>query len=559
MMQFWQQMKLLWARLEGPQRVTIILIALACIGLISFLVWGASRPDWRVLASDLPAAKTAEIAAELQAQGVQYRISDHDTTVLVPSKDVYRLRSVLAEKEMLASDSKGFRLLDQTQFGQSTFMEGRNYDRAVAGELENSFRTLPGVKAARVIIGRPAQSPFLLDDKKPTVSVRLVMQSGQRLSRRQVNGITHLAAGSVEGMVASRVQVMDDTGLLTNQNDDPSSGLSGANLESKSSLENKLRADAQAQLDTLLGPGHSRVTIAADLDFTKKVQSSTNPGKIAALMTKTTSTNSSTPIIGSGGVAGTASNVEGDQTGGKKETAMATETREEETRQNTVGKETITIEDEIGRLRGMSVSIILDTKQVKKEKVGADGKATGEFELKDEERTEPEKEQVKQIVLDAIGFKSAKGAQAMLDPKANVDDRFTVTLVSMPFYRPITDEPEKAQGIVLGSAKWMEYARYGGIAIVLLGLLFIANSQIRGARRAWETEQAKRRREQEEAEEARRKLEESHKKSDAVNEEVHSQEVQRRHTLKEKVQKQVSENPAQAAAVVRSWMNGSQA
>ena len=140
-----EQLKSIWDTMGTPQRASMILIMVVFIELISFIVYGASQPTWRVLATDLSAARTAEIASFLEQQNVRHKITDNDRTILVPSKDVYSLRNELASQQMLDGDSQGFKLLDTTRFGQSNHMEMRTYDRAVSGELEKSFRELRGL------------------------------------------------------------------------------------------------------------------------------------------------------------------------------------------------------------------------------------------------------------------------------------------------------------------------------------------------------------------------------------------------------------------------------
>jgi len=105
---FFKQLKTVWDRLEIPQRATLIFIAVAFVVLIAVIGFGATRPDWRVLASGLDSASTAEIAAYLDGQGVEYRVADNERTVLVPSANLYTLRNNLAEQELLGDGSTGF-------------------------------------------------------------------------------------------------------------------------------------------------------------------------------------------------------------------------------------------------------------------------------------------------------------------------------------------------------------------------------------------------------------------------------------------------------------------
>ena len=71
----------------------------------------------RVLASGLTTAQTTEIAAFLSQQGVNYKLSDRDTTVLVPEGQLYSLRNVLSEQELLGDGSVGFELWKPPAWG----------------------------------------------------------------------------------------------------------------------------------------------------------------------------------------------------------------------------------------------------------------------------------------------------------------------------------------------------------------------------------------------------------------------------------------------------------
>ena len=292
-----KQIRAIWDHLETPQRVSLIMIIVVFGAIVGGIIYGTTRPDYRVLASELSNAKTAEIAAYLQSQNIAYKTADRETTILVPSAQLYALRNELAEQEMLSDDSTGFELLSESQFGESSFKEQKNYDRAVAGELERSYRELSGVKSARVIIVRPPSSPFLDDDRKPSASVKLDMSQGRSLTQRQISGVVHLATGAVEGLLPENVQVMDNNGLLTNGEEDPLAMSANNSLEAERSFEKHLAGKAQKMLDRVLGPGRSMVNVAVDLDFDKETtrESAPNPNSVILRQTNN-ATDGSTPV-----------------------------------------------------------------------------------------------------------------------------------------------------------------------------------------------------------------------------------------------------------------------
>ena len=126
-----------------------------------------------------------------------YQLADRDTTVLVAQPNLYPLRNMLAEQGMLGDGSSGFEILDDAPFGMSTFREQKQYDRAVAGELQRNFAEIPGVRSARVLITRAATSPFLRDQEQSSAAVKLEMVPGNKLTDRQLAGVIHLTAGAV--------------------------------------------------------------------------------------------------------------------------------------------------------------------------------------------------------------------------------------------------------------------------------------------------------------------------------------------------------------------------
>ena len=116
-------------------------------------------------------------------------------------------------------------------------------------------------------------------------------------------------------------------------------------------------------MDRALGAGRSLIQISVDLDFAKRTEAEstpTNPGVV--IREQTNVTDESTPVPIASGLAGTAGNVEGGN-GGQATSETATKSEETSSRELATGKKTTTLEDEVGRVRGMTVSILLDHKE----------------------------------------------------------------------------------------------------------------------------------------------------------------------------------------------------
>ncbi len=553
MSKFWQQLLNIWSRLEVAQKATIVLATLGAIALVAFLAWGATQPSYQLLARDLTRAKSAEIAAFLEQQGVPYKIVDRDSAVLVPSQHIYKLRNELAQQDMLGEPGKGFELLDKSGFMESTFREHRTYDRAVAGELERSFREIPGVRSARVIIDRPAPSPFIGDDEgKPRASIKLDVAKGTRMTERQVAGIIALTAGAVAGLDNSRVEIMDNNGLLTPKQADTSAAMAQTTLDAEIAREAHLTRKAQEQLDAILGPGRGQVKVSVKLDFAKRSESSVDPTKSAALTEKTTTTDKKTPVGGAGGVAGSAPNVENEGRPAAAAPQLASETNEEAQTAYFVGQKKITLEDEVGRIRGMTVSILLPYKDAQIDELDAKGKPTGKKIPGRLAYTADEQKRFESLVLGAIGFESAKDIVAKVEGSQTLSGRFSSTVQSMELYQAPSEIVAQA-GVALpialpgGLADWIGYGLVGLVALVML---IVARGQLKRSHAAWAEAEA-RSRLTDDAHKAKKKAAEPEVDPDV---EIKAVVKSRRNELKENIKKAVLEDPNSAAQIVKRWL-----
>jgi flagellar M-ring protein FliF len=550
MSKIWQQLRAIWGRLEVSQRATIVLVLIGAIIAAVGLSYAASRPDYRMLVSDLGKGQVAEIVAYLDSNNVAYQLADRDSTVLVPGKDLYRLRNELAERELLSDGSKGFEILSKGNMWDSTFTEHKTYDRAVAGELERSFRELAGVRSARVLIDRPQPSPFVGDDSaKPKASIKLDMVQGKRLTDRQVAGVLRLTAGAIAGLQPERVEIMDNHGLLTPAAPDSSAMMAQTTLEAEAARDTYLTRKAQEQLDAVLGVGRSMVKVATKLDFTKRTSATSDPTKSVLLKENTTTSDEKNPIQPAGGIAGTQPNVEGQPAAATGAPLVGSKTNEETRNEYVVGKSTTTQEDEIGRITGMTVSILLDFKTTRVAKKDDKGQPTDEFEEQRMEYTEAEKQRFRDLVLNAIGYNAAKGIQLKAEAADKVEARFSATVQSMELYREPTVVAQAGVGIPGmpgGIADWIGYGLAGLVAIVLL---LIARGQLKRSHQAWMQAEAKARQEEEERK-AKHKIEAGKLDDGKAEEENRS----RRMELKDQIKKRVMEDPTSAAQIVRRWL-----
>ena len=89
------------------------------------------------------------------------------------------------------------------------------YKRSLEGELAQSIMSLDAVESARVHLALNEESSFVVSDEpQNSASVVVRLHYGAKLNMDQVTAIVHLVSGSIPGLQASKVSVVDQAGNL---------------------------------------------------------------------------------------------------------------------------------------------------------------------------------------------------------------------------------------------------------------------------------------------------------------------------------------------------------
>src|SRR5712692_7593445 len=208
------QFKKLIGNFSTAQGVSIVIGALAVgAALIGFVKW-RHETDFRPLYSTLASEDAGAVIKKLKESGVEYRLSENGSSVLVPSSAVAEMRLALASAGLPKSGRIGFELFDKTNFGATEFVEHINYRRALEGELERTVMSLAEVEQARVHVTFPKESVYLEARQPAKASVVVRLRPGAQLVPQNVIAIEHLVASAVEGLMPNSVSVLDVRGNL---------------------------------------------------------------------------------------------------------------------------------------------------------------------------------------------------------------------------------------------------------------------------------------------------------------------------------------------------------
>jgi flagellar M-ring protein FliF len=461
-----EQFKKLLADLSIMQRVTIVAAALVVgSGIFAFVRW-KRESDFRPLYTTLASEDAGAVVQKLKEGGVDYRLTESGSTVLIPSAKLAEMRLEMAAAGLPKSGRIGFELFDKTNFGATEFVEHINYRRALEGELERTVMSLAEVEQARVHVTFPKESVYLESRQPAKASVVVHIKPGATLLPQNVVAIEHLVASAVEGLTPEAVSVLDVRGNLLSRvravAGADGTGSSDRLLEIRQGIERDLVAKINSTLEPLLGANKFRAGASVDCDFSSGEQSEElfDPNR-SVVVTSQKSEDSSTTGRAAG-VPGTASNLPRPAT--PPATALAGTSRKTESvayQSSRVVRRTKMPE---GTVKRMSLSVLVD-QEVHWEGQGA--KMRRVIEQPSAERLKS----IRDLVAAATGFSTPRGDQLIVE--------------SLPFESTLNLEPPaaapaapKPSGTTIPLPPWLSQAlenRYitigGAIAIAFLGMV----------------------------------------------------------------------------------------
>ena len=378
-------------------------VTLALVGFFAFVIMRVSQPSMGVLFTDLQGGDTGTIVKDLETRGIRYETRDEGGTILVPKADIAKIRMELAGKGLPSGGGVGYEIFDKGDaFSTTSFVQNINHLRALEGELSRTIRTIGRVQAARVHLALPERRLFARDKEAARASIVLKLRGD--LSGDQVQAIRHLAASAVEGLTPENVSIIDERGrLLANGGNGGEAGLGAADTEEKRvGLERRLRAQVEEIVAGVVGMGRSRVQVAAEMDHAR-VESrseSFDPESRVVRSTQTRGENSVT--TNSDGQVSV-----GNELPGARDAQPAAQqpkdqsNKNEETINYEISKTTRTEIQQAGRLKRLSVAVLVDGIYQR----GPNGEATYQ------PRGKEDLERIAALVRTAVGFNKDRGDQ----------------------------------------------------------------------------------------------------------------------------------------------------
>ncbi len=384
-------------------------VLLAVTGVVLGSAYTLTRPDYTLLYTDLDATSATAVVERLKAADVPYELVDSGRTIRVASDRADEMRLTLAAEGVPESGRIGFEVFDRTQFGTTEFLEQVNFRRALEGELARTIATIGDVASARVHIALAKKSVFSGQTEEAKASVVLKLKSGRSLSEGTVRGIAGLMAGSVESLRPEQVTIVDTAGRSLLRTSDGAAATALASAERESQVARDMEAQLVSLLETIVGPGRVRVSVAAQVSTASQEETHESFDPETVVRSRQMSSEPLREGRTAGGVAGTRANLpEPGATppdGGDLASAetAAPNARVQETTNYEVGKRIVRRIEPSGQVSRLSVAVLVDNTVTTG--TGADGATTTASTPRDA----AELEQINRLVAAAIGLDPDRG------------------------------------------------------------------------------------------------------------------------------------------------------
>jgi flagellar M-ring protein FliF len=381
-------------------------VAAALLGFFFYLTVRITTPPMALLYSGLDPSDSGAIVAQLDSQGIQYRLAGDGGTIMVPEDQALKLRMSMAQQGLPTGGVVGYEIFDRgNSLGTTSFEQNINRVRALEGELARTIRSLNQVSAARVHLVLPERELFSKEERKPSAAI--ILRTRGTLTPSEVQAIQHLVASSVPDLKPDEISIVDQNSTLLAPGNGATTDQAGNSVQAEQrriDYENRLKSEIEALIGSVVGPGHVRAEVSADIDFDRTTVNAEiyDPDGQVVSSTETTTQNSNsnekTPASQEVSVSGNlpgANTQAADTSGGRS----SSDSKSTESVVYSISK---TIRNEIheaGAVKRLSVAVLVDGTYAD----GSDGKKSYA------PRSQDQLAQISNLVKSAIGYDEKRG------------------------------------------------------------------------------------------------------------------------------------------------------
>lgn len=437
----------------------LLVLAIVITAAVMMFMW-QDQANYKPVFGAREKVAASDMMTVLEAEHIPYRIHPDSGQVMVPSNELGKVRMLLAAKGVTAQLPAGLELMDKNDpLGVSQFVQDVRFRRGLEGELAQSILTLDAIASARVHLAIAKTNSFVAGaSDQSSASVVIATKPGRTLGNEQIAAIVNMVSGSVASLNPARVSLVDQNGNYLSSRVDLSEGFDGAAQGDAAALRvsNEVRANVNELLGPVLGMNNFKVSVTADIDNDKIEETQEKYGEAPKVTSEAMREELEKSRLAMG-VPGTLSNRPPEPAApaapaadgapaADKPADNANSRKNATTRQYAYDRAITQIKRSRGRLRKLSVAVVLNNASAANAKAGF---------------TPAELANIDKILRGGLGIDQARG------------DVLAVSSLSFPAAAPVEPWYQERDTIV-------DATRYGlWIIGALLGYLLLARPMLR--------------------------------------------------------------------------------
>jgi len=250
----------------------LLVLAVVITAAVMMFMW-QDQANYKPVFGAREKVAASDMMTVLEAEHIPYRIHPDSGQVMVPSNELGKVRMLLAAKGVTAQLPAGLELMDKNDpLGVSQFVQDVRFRRGLEGELAQSILTLDAIASARVHLAIAKSNSFVAGaSDQSSASVVIATKPGKTLGNEQIAAIVNMVSGSVASLNPARVSLVDQAGNYLSSRVDLSEGFDGASQGDAAALRvsNEVRANVNELLGPVLGANNFKVSVTADIDNDK--------------------------------------------------------------------------------------------------------------------------------------------------------------------------------------------------------------------------------------------------------------------------------------------------
>lgn len=250
-------------------------LAVAITAAVMLFLW-QDQSNYKPVFGAREKVAASDMMSVLEAEAIPYRIHPESGQVMVPSGELGKVRMLLAAKGVTAQLPAGLELMDRNDpLGVSQFVQDVRFRRGLEGELAQSILTIDAIASARVHLAIAKSSSFVAGaGDQSSASVVVAVKPGRSLSNEQIAAIVNMVSSSVANLNPARVSLVDQAGNYLSSRVDLSDGYDGqAQGQGENSAAKRYTDEVRSNVNELLAPvlgaNNFKMSVTADVDNDK--------------------------------------------------------------------------------------------------------------------------------------------------------------------------------------------------------------------------------------------------------------------------------------------------